>query len=72
MAKGRVKVTYCRKKFNIGEGEVWGVRRGELFIVHNSSSEEAVVHVVTIWDAPKFGSEGALPGTFEGVPRVMR
>jgi hypothetical protein len=68
VAKGRVKVTYCRKKLNIGEGEVWGVRRGELFILHNPSNEEAVVHVVTIWDVPKFESEGPLPGTFEGFP----
>jgi mannose-6-phosphate isomerase-like protein (cupin superfamily) len=62
VAKGRVKVTYSTKNFNIGEGEVWAVRRGDVFIVQNPLSEEAVVHVVTIWDVPKFWGEGATAG----------
>jgi hypothetical protein len=47
VGKGRVEVTFG-KKFEVGEGEVWIVRRGEICIVHNPSSEEAVLHVVAL------------------------
>jgi hypothetical protein len=48
VGKGRVEVTFGKTKFEVGEGEVWIVRRGEICVVHNPPSEEAVLHVVTV------------------------
>jgi mannose-6-phosphate isomerase-like protein (cupin superfamily) len=48
VAKGRVVVTFGKKKFKISEGKVWIVRKGEVCVVHNPSSEEATMHIVTV------------------------